>query len=101
MQPRLPADSRLSALAATDLVDAPPSPTLDGLTRIAARVLSAPVALVSLVDAHRQWFAGLTGLTGPAADERSTPLSRSFCQHVVAQSAPLLIPDSRLDPLVA
>ena len=49
---------RLAALSRTGLLDAGPDDTLDRLTRLATRVLGIPVALVSLVAAERQYFAG-------------------------------------------
>jgi PAS domain S-box-containing protein len=52
------------------------------------------------VDADRQFFKSCVGLPPPWADARQTPLSHSFCQHVVLSGQPLLIEDSRLDPRV-
>ena len=58
-------------------------------------MLNAPVALVSLVDADRQFFKSCLGLPEPWASERGSPLSHSFCQHAVASREPLLVDDSR------
>lgn len=91
---------RLAALRRTALLDTPHEETFDRLTRLAARLLLAPVALLSLVDADRQVFTGCTGLPEPWATERQTPLSHSFCQYVVAAGAPLRIEDARAHPLV-
>ncbi len=76
-------------------MDAPASPLLDGLTRILSRALAVPVALVTLVDDHRQWFAGKASPPEWAAGARTTPLSHSVCQYVVTGNAPLVIEDSR------
>jgi hypothetical protein len=65
-----------------------------------ATTLSVPVALVSLVDTKRQFFKSTYGLPEPWKTERETPLTHSFCQHVVARAAPLVIDDAVLDPLV-
>lgn len=91
---------RLDTLARTGLLDAGPDETFDRLTRLATRVLRVPVALVSLVDAGRQYFAGADGLPGPIAATRETPLSHSFCQHTVLSRRPLVVRDARVDPLV-
>jgi serine phosphatase RsbU (regulator of sigma subunit) len=88
----------LSALRRTALLDSPVEPGFDRLTRLAARVLEAPVSLVSLVDDRRQFFKSAIGLD---ADLRETPLSHSFCQHVVTTGAPLIVRDSHTDPRVA
>jgi PAS domain S-box-containing protein len=95
------ADSqRLAALRRTALMDAPASAAFDRLTRLAARVLKAPVALVSLVDQDRQFFSSCLGLPEPWATARGTPLSHSFCQHVVRTATPVVITDARKDPRV-
>lgn len=91
---------RLAALHHTTLLDSPAEAAFDRLTRLATTLLQVPIALVSLVDAHRQFFKSCVGLPEPWATQRETPLSHSFCQHVVASSVPLLIPDAREHPLV-
>ncbi|MEZ4409960.1 MAG: diguanylate cyclase [Polyangiales bacterium] len=93
--------SRLAALRATALLDSPPEEAFDRVVRLASRVLRAPTALVSLVDDHRQFFKAAVGLAEPWAARRETPLSHSFCKHVVAEGAPLLVSDARRDPRVA
>jgi GAF domain-containing protein len=93
-------ERRLATLRRTGLLDAPPEPAFDRLTRLACRLLGTPVALVSLVDADRQFFAGQRGLAEPWAGLRQTPLSHSFCRHVVAGDAPLVVADARGHPLV-
>jgi len=60
-----------------------------------------PVSLVSLVDAHRQFFKSHSGLTGEFAEARQTPLSHSLCKHAVASKEPLIVSDAREHPLVA
>jgi GAF domain-containing protein len=92
--------ARRAALARTGLLEGEVDETFERLTSIAARVLDAPVALVSLVDVDRQVFAGCVGLPEPWQSRRETPLSHSFCQHAVASREPLIIPDAREDPRV-
>jgi hypothetical protein len=86
---------RLEALHTTGLLDSDVSPSFDRLARLAAHVLHAPVALVSLVDADRQFFKSCLGLPEPWASRREAPLSHSFCQHAVASREPLLVSDAR------
>lgn len=95
-----PADDRLASLERTALLDSAPEVAFDRLTALACRLLKAPVALVSLVDAERQFFKSQCGLPAPLACARETPLSRSFCKHVVASGEPLVVCDARADPLV-
>ena len=92
-------EGRLAALERTGLLDTDPDERFDGLTRVAARALHAPVAMVSLVDKDRQFFKSCIGLTKePWASKRETPLSHSFCQHAVATRRPLVVDDAREDP---
>ncbi|MCY1138939.1 PAS domain S-box protein [Actinoplanes sp. Pm04-4] len=88
---------RLRALRATGLLEADRVGALDRLTKLAARTLAAPTALVSLVDEDRQRFASAYGLSGELEETRQTPLSHSYCKHVVEDQAPLVVADARLD----
>jgi GAF domain-containing protein len=89
---------RLAAVRATGLLDAPVSPALDRLARVAARVVDAPVALVSIVDHDRQVFPGCCGLDEPWLSRRETPLSYSLCQHAIDTREPLVLDDAREHP---
>jgi GAF domain-containing protein len=91
---------RLEALHATGLLDSDVSPSFDRLARLAAHVLHAPVALVSLVDSDRQFFKSCLGLPEPWASRRESPLTHSFCQHAVATREPLLVSDARDHPVL-
>jgi GAF domain-containing protein len=91
---------RLEALQATGLLESDVSPSFDRLARLAAHVLHAPVALVSLVDADRQFFKSCLGLPEPWASERGSPLTHSFCQHAVASREPLVVSDAREHPVL-
>ncbi|MGY1771867.1 PP2C family protein-serine/threonine phosphatase [Blastococcus sp. SYSU D00813] len=85
--------------------DAPVSEASDEaferFVRLVRLQLGVPVALVSLVTATEQVFPGAAGLPEPWATTRRTPLSHSFCQHVVASARPLVVRDARVHPLVA
>ncbi|HEV7804898.1 MAG TPA: sensor domain-containing diguanylate cyclase [Solirubrobacteraceae bacterium] len=92
--------TRLAALVAEGLLDGSPEPVFDRFARVAAQAAGTPVALVSLVTDARQCFVGMCGVKQPWADARETPLTHSFCQHVVANAAPLVVEDARLDPIL-
>ena len=91
---------RLQALRRYAILDTQAEPAFDRLTRLAATVIGAPVALVSLVDEDRQFFKSCLGVPEPWASRRGTPLSHSFCQYAVASRQPLVIEDAREHPLV-
>ncbi|MDA0168498.1 GAF domain-containing protein [Solirubrobacter taibaiensis] len=96
-----PADAdRLAELHRTQLLDSPPDPTYDRIAEVAARMLEAPVALISLVDSDRQFFKSCVGLGEPWNTTRETPLSHSFCRHALDSAEPLVIEDARVHPLV-
>lgn len=97
--PALGDAARLRALADTGL-DAVPDEAFDRFARLVSDLLEVPVALVSLVSADRQFFPGAVGLPEPWSQRRQTPLSHSFCQHVVDIEVPMVLPDARLYPRV-
>lgn len=84
--------ARLEALESYDVLDTDTEAAFDGLTELAAGILGVPIALVSLVDEKRQWFKSRHGL---GATE--TPRDVSFCGHVVAEAAPLVVLDAFAD----
>ncbi|CCD94585.1 putative Sensor histidine kinase (HWE family) with a GAF domain [Bradyrhizobium sp. ORS 375] len=94
------APDRLTALLQTELLDSPPEPGFDRVTRLTTRLLQAPAAIIALVDRDRQFFKSSIGLCEPWASQRETPLSHSFCQHVVTSAEPLVIGDATRHPLV-
>jgi diguanylate cyclase (GGDEF)-like protein len=75
------------------VLDTPEDEHFARLVRLAARVLAAPSALISLVDGDRQWFLARHGL-----DVQETPRQLAFCAHAICHEGPLVVPDARLDP---
>lgn len=103
MQPVPPAvtnPARLTRLQSLHLLDSPAEVAFDRLTRLASQIIDAPVSLVSLVDADRQFFKSAFGLPEPWLTARQTPLSHSFCQYVVATGDPLVVRDAREHPVL-
>lgn len=84
---------RLSLLKALQLLDTPPEPTFDRITRLASQLLQVPIALVSLVDEQRQWFKSRVGL-----EACETPREYAFCAHAILQTTPLVVNDASRDP---
>lgn len=85
-------DARLRALERYEILDTLPEQVYDDLVALAAHIMGTPIALVSLVDADRQWFKARLGLDAP-----QTPRSVSFCGHAVEASSRLVVSDARLD----
>ena len=91
--------ARLRALEHAGL-GSEPDPDMEFFVGWVRRALGVPVALVSLVQTDQQVFPGMAGLPEPWATKRSTPLTHSFCRHVVVTARPLVIDDARTQPLV-
>ena len=91
---------RLAILKELELLDTPAEEAFDKLTRLASKVTNSPIALVSLIDMDRQFLKSQIGLEEPFASKRETPLSHSFCMHVVADNSPLIVEDAREHPVL-
>lgn len=87
--------SRLTAIEAPDLVAPATEEAFERLTRLAALLLAAPLAFVTVVDKTRSWYKSCVGL-GPDA-ERFAAVQESFCRYVVERDAPLILDDARAD----
>jgi GAF domain-containing protein len=87
---------RLEVLWQYDLLDSPPEQPLEDLTELARCICETPIALISLVDEHRQWFKARLGVT-----EKETARDISFCTHAILQNAVMIVPDAHQDPRFA
>lgn len=87
---------RLYALQSYGVLDTLPEQGFDDVVRLATRLCAAPIALVSLVAADRQWFKAHVGF--PTGE---TDLDRSVCAHALAEPDLLVIPDLAADPRTA
>lgn len=88
---------RVAAVYRLGVLDSPPEEVFDRLTRIAASIVGAPIALCTIIAPDRQFFKSSFGLPEPFASVRQTPLTHSFCQHVVTGKRPLIVPNARED----
>jgi phosphoribosyl 1,2-cyclic phosphodiesterase len=94
-RPAIPDDEaeRVAALKRLGILDTAPEERFDRHTRIAAALFKVPIALVSLVDAERQWFKSCFG-TDVCESSRET----SFCAHaIVSNEDMLIVPDALQD----
>lgn len=90
---------RLDVISRAELAHGAADESLDGLARIAAAAVRAPVSLATVVGADAQFFPGAVGLDEPWAGRRQTPLSHSFCRHVLG-GRPLVVENAMTDPVV-
>lgn len=87
---------RLEVLHAFEVLDAAPDQGADDLVSVAASVAGTPIALISLVDATRQWFRARLGV-----DLCETSRESSFCAWAIHDRAPFIVPDTHRDPRFA
>ena len=94
LKPLIPANeiARLQALRDLSLLDTPAEERFDRLTRIAQHILQVPIALVSLIDADRQWFKSRQGL-----DAQEIHRDISFCGHAILRPDVLVVADAVAD----
>ena len=95
----LPPDepARLAALLDCDLLDTPAEAAFDDLAKLAASITGAPVSLVSLVDADRQWFKAHVG-----TDLVQTPRDMAFCGYtILSPDGVTVVEDATADPRFA
>jgi GAF domain-containing protein len=83
---------RLAALQAYDILDTPRESDFDDVVQVVSAICKMPIAVVNLVDQHRQWFKAETGL-----GVRETPLDSSICAHAILQPGLFIVPDTLLD----
>ncbi len=87
-------EERLALLRRCGVLDTAAEPDFDGLVNLASAIAGVPIALVSLVDDHRQWFKAKHGL-----EASETPRDVAFCAHAILDATePLVVPDALQDP---
>lgn len=89
-------EARLNALRDLKLLDTPPSESFDRLTRLASRLLSAPVSTISLTDRDRQWFKSRVGV-----DITEIPRDQAPCSYAIQHGGIFVVPDLENDPRFA
>lgn len=84
---------RLAALADRNILDTAPEAGFDDAVTIAAALCGTPVALVTMIDADRQWFKAKRG-----TEVTETPVEMAICTHALGGADLLVIPDLSADP---
>jgi len=86
-------EARLVVLRRYQLEQIKREDNFNRLTEVVARVMDVPTALVTLIDASDQCFAGSTGFDGPR-----TARSVAFCAHTILSDTPNIVTDATRDP---
>lgn len=85
--------ARLEALERFCIMDTPPEPAFDRVTRLVCAIFKTPMANITLIDAHRQWFKSRIGM-----DDSETDRGPAMCYAAIRTQAMMVVPDTRLDP---
>jgi phosphoribosyl 1,2-cyclic phosphodiesterase len=85
-------EQRISALHDLKILDTAAEERFDRVTRLATALFDVPMAMISLVDANRQWYKSCLGVS-----RRETSRDEAFCAHVVYNREPMVIADALQD----
>ena len=84
---------RLERLRELLVLDSAPEPLFDAIALMTSEACGVPIALISLIDAERQWFKANVGLPGVNETARDV----AFCAHAIAADELFEVPDATLD----
>jgi diguanylate cyclase (GGDEF)-like protein len=85
---------RLNALRRYAILDTPPEGAFDRITALAAEMLEAPVAVVSLVDSSRVWMKSVFGPFG----QREWARLPGLCGAAILHEGTYLVEHASADP---
>jgi len=83
---------RLLALQKYNILDTPPEQAYDDITLLASHICGTPMAVITLIDAERQWFKSKVGMS-----MTETSRNVSFCAHTILQKDLFIIHDLQSD----
>ena len=83
---------RIETLLRYAVLDTDSEPAFDDLVRLASQICCVPIALISLVDARRQWFKAKVGV-----EVSETPRDIAFCSHTILHTDIMVVPDATKD----
>ncbi|QLE55864.1 GAF domain-containing protein [Nostoc sp. TCL26-01] len=85
-------DQRLQSLNQYHILDTPPEEVFDDLVQLATDICQTPIAVISFLDADREWFKSKVGI-------KESEISRhlGFATHTILQNEILIIPDTWQD----
>ena len=94
-EPSIPPNEvdRVATLHKLGILDTPRDDRFDRYTRISARIFDMPIAVISLVDRHRQWFKSTEGF-----DATESPRNISFCGHAILGDEVFEVRNALRDP---
>jgi diguanylate cyclase (GGDEF)-like protein len=85
--------ARMEAINRYAILDTPPESAFDRVTRLAAQLLEAPIALINLIDDRRIWIKSMYGLAGLT----EVPREPGLCSSAIERDVPHVIEDAARD----
>jgi len=86
-------DARLAALLSAGIMDTPPEPAYDAITRLAAEYFQADSAAIAFVDESRVWMKSCWRHM-----VRELPRKDSIFDMMLAEDGPVIVPDISRHP---
>ena len=84
--------ARIDELRKYNILDSEPEDVFENMVQLASYICKTPIAAVSLVDEHRQWFKAIVGI-----DAKETSRDVAFCAHAILQDEIMVVPDALND----
>ncbi len=81
-------EARQNAIRDLGILNTPPSESYDRLTRMASKLIGAPVSTISLTDGDRQWFKSKVGV-----DLVEIPRHQAPCSYAIKGCDVFVVPD--------
>lgn len=85
-------DARLASLKKLNLLDTPIEERFERITRMVCRLLDVPISIFNLIDAERQHYKSVQGLTN-----HNAALPGAFCTHALHEEEMMLVPNALVD----
>jgi diguanylate cyclase (GGDEF)-like protein len=85
-------DARLAALQRYDVLDTPREAAFDRIATLIRLVFGVETSLVTMIDAHRQWYKAAEG-----TPNIEVPRGESFCRYTIKEDEPVIVPDATQD----
>ncbi len=89
-------EGRLTALQSYHVLDTLPEEEYDAIARLASYICQAPLAFITFIDDHRQWFKSKIGL-----EIDYVPKTDSFCRHTILSDKIVVVADATKNTLFA
>lgn len=81
--------ARLATIDRYEVLDTQPEPQFDRIARLVCNVFDLPMGVVSIIDAHRQWYKASAGMKVREAYAPDT-----ICRHTLVDGKTIIVPNA-------